>query len=145
MPNRHRPYDDDEGLPPSQRDVTTTLDQLSRITTAAASDGARQAVELMLEKVVRKEEAQDIADAAATKAADAAVSEMMYRIFGLKPGDRDGELKLREDFTAMRSSLELRRAITKHGILAVIGVLSIGIVTAIGIGLKGILQTKGMP
>lgn len=71
-----------------------------------------------------------------TKAIEDAEDNLLTRM-GVDPG-KLGEVQ--KDFAFMRSQRELKEAVIKQGILAVLGLCIVGIVTALGFWVRG-----GMP
>lgn len=113
----------------SSTPVITDLAYLQRIATAAASEAAK----LMQEQTVTRDEVEDIVKDVVKEAVD----QFLERTFDIPPGDRKAMTELRKDFAALRSSRELREALIKHGLMAVVGLLMSAMGTALWLAIKG--------
>jgi hypothetical protein len=108
-----------------QAQVFTDMAYLQRIASAAANETAVQ----MKEQLVTKDEVEGIVKES--------INQFLEHTFDIAPGDRKGLIELRKDFAALRSSRELKEAMVKHGILAVVGIAVSALVMAVWFAIKG--------
>lgn len=100
-----------------------------RMVTSAAMTAARETLKEVRDKHPTREEMEDIAEKA--------VDRFLEKAFDIPPGDTKALIDLRKDFTAMRAAREMREAMIKHGLLAVVGLFIMAIGTAVWMAIKG--------
>ena len=113
----------------SQEPVITDFATLQRLATTAATEAAAK----MKEQTVTRDEVEEIVKEVVKEA----VNQFLEYTFDIAPGDRKAMAELRKDFAALRSSRELREALIKHGLMAVVGLLMSAFGTALWLAIKG--------
>lgn len=109
--------------------VVIDMATAERMVTSAAMTAARETLKEVRDKHPTREEMEDIAEKA--------VDRFLEKAFDIPPGDTKALIDLRKDFTAMRAAREMREAMIKHGLLAVVGLFIMAIGTAVWMAIKG--------